>query len=126
LRPTCVKLDHTPADSSTTLVDAAGDSLWKRAQAHPGDGKALTDPGLIRPGWVLTLPDAQVVAADSVATVAPLAGSEAGAAQVVQSFRIEPRRPLTCGNGRNVAHRIAEIAPIRPETGAATTVPYSS
>ena len=63
-----------PASPGGTVVVAPGDSLWKLAQAHLGDGdrypeifelnagvlqpdgRALTEPRLIRPGWVLALP----------------------------------------------------------------------
>lgn len=63
---------------SPSVVVAPGDSLWALAEEHLGDGDrypeivalnvgvnqpdgaALSEPDLIRPGWVLTLPAAQV------------------------------------------------------------------
>ncbi|MDO8119700.1 LysM peptidoglycan-binding domain-containing protein [Isoptericola sp. b490] len=78
--------EAVPAAGETTVVVEPGDSLWEIAEEHLGDGDrypeivelnegvtqadgdALTEPSLIRPGWVLALPGEPYGAGASTAT----------------------------------------------------------
>ena len=107
--------DATVADRTDQVQVTRGDSLWSLAAAHLGngeqwqqiydrntdrrqhDGQRLTDPDLIRPGWVLELPatPAVVEKATTAPTAVPGAAADATGTATGDPAEVqEPAPPL--------------------------------
>ncbi|HEY3547382.1 MAG TPA: LysM peptidoglycan-binding domain-containing protein [Propionicimonas sp.] len=110
VEPAIATATAAPADEATVVV-RPGDTLWAIAAARLGDGDRfpeiadlnhgitqadgarLTDPALIRPGWVLRLPTQMTTANDEAAAAA--AASDAAASRATPLAVASPPHPST-------------------------------
>lgn len=133
------------SDPAAVTVER-GDSLWRIAEAHLGDGhrypelvalnagapqpngQTLSDPALIRPGWTIRLPDATETAGDPgnppPGTLDPFPGGVAGpgtASAVPQGEPGPAPGPAVSAQGTAIASSLPTSVPTSPPAGATPT-----
>ena len=137
-----------PATSAMVHIVVDGDSLWNIARDHLGDakrwpeifelnrhrvqhdGRALTDPKAIRPGWVLALPVRAAGAFPSPSTIGGSArtiASPVSAQTNVRTSIIVPRPPAVPPTPHSAATASSTSSTRRPGecTSCACTWPRS-